>query len=130
MIKNKKLIYGAMIVFLIGLSLFIWNNYQVQVQEKSDKPIKPPPQISGACGIESCHGLNITCGPNVPERCDLMYMAGDNCRQFANCQTIDGQCQLIQNQKFDDCKSCVEKCELEYKSDQINFFQCESKCAE
>ena len=87
MIKNKNFIYVVLaFLFGIGLSLFVWNNYQIQVQEKPDKPIKLPPQISRKCGIESCHGLDITCGPNVPEVCDMMSMAGDNCRQFVSCQ--------------------------------------------
>lgn len=130
MMKNKNLIYGVVtFLFLAGLFLFIWNNYQIQVQERPDKPIKLPPQISGNCGIENCHGLDITCGSDVPQACDMMYAAGDNCRQFASCQTIDGQCKLEKTPKFDSCKSCVEKCELNYKDDQIKFFDCESKCA-
>ncbi len=87
-------------------------------------------QATGKCGIENCHGLDIACGPNIPETCDMMYAAGDNCRQYASCQTMNGQCQLVKTQKFDDCKSCVEKCEQNFKDDQINFFQCESKCTE
>ena len=128
--KNKKIFYGIAILFLIGLSLFVLNNYQIQVQERPDKPIKLPPQISGRCGIENCHGLNITCGPNVPETCDLMYRVGDNCRQYASCQKTNGQCQLVKTKKFDECKSCVGKCEQNFKNDPINFFQCENKCTE
>lgn len=127
--KNKNFFYGIATLLLIGLSLFIWNNYQIQVQERSEKPIKLPPQISGRCGIENCHGLNITCGPNVPETCDMMYGAGDNCRQYASCQKTNGQCQLVKTNKFDACKSCVERCEQNFKNNQIDLFQCESKCA-
>jgi len=119
-----------MFLFLIGLSFFIWNNYQIQVQERPGKPIKLPPQISGKCGMENCHGLEITCGPKVPEACDMAYAAGDNCRKQASCQIIDGKCQLVKNQKFDDCKSCVEKCEHNYKNDLVRLFGCESKCTE
>ncbi|VVB75045.1 Uncharacterised protein [Candidatus Tiddalikarchaeum anstoanum] len=25
------------------------------------------------CGIENCHGLDITCGPNIPEVCTTLY---------------------------------------------------------
>jgi len=127
---NKKLIYGTVIVFLSGLFLFIWNNYQIQVQERPEKPIKLPPQISGKCGIENCHGLDITCGPNVPETCDMMYMAGDNCRQYASCQTVNGQCKLEKTSKFDACKSCVEKCTEDFNDDPVVFFQCEGRCIE
>jgi len=111
---NKKLLYGIIVISLISLFLVIWNNYQ----------------ISGKCGIENCHGLDITCGPNVSEVCDMMYMAGDNCRQYVGCQIVDGKCQLVKNQKFDLCKSCVEKCSVDFKDDQIKFFECESKCTE
>jgi len=129
--KNKNLIYGIIaLLFLVVLSFFIWNNYQIQVQEKFDKPIKLPPQISKECGMQNCHGLDITCGPNVPQICDMMYVAGDNCRQFARCQVIDGQCKLEKVLKFDSCKLCVEKCEFDYKNDQIKFFECEGGCAE
>ena len=128
MMKNKSLIYGiiALLLFVI-LSVFFWNNYQIQ--ERPDKPIKLPPQISGKCGIENCHGLDITCGPNVPDACTAMYMAGDNCRQYASCQIIDELCTLEKTTKFDNCKSCVEKCEIDYTDDPTKFFECESKCA-
>ena len=128
--KNKNLIYGIItFLFIVVLFLFVWNNYQIQIQERPDKLIKLPPQISGKCGIENCHGLDITCGPNIPEGCTAMYVAGDNCRQFASCQTVDGQCKLIKTSKFNRCKSCVEKCEPDYIDDQTNFFACEAKCA-
>jgi len=126
-VKNKKLIYGIIIAFV--LAIFIWNTYQIQIQERSDKPIKLPLQISGKCGIENCHGLDITCGPNIPEICDLMYAAGDNCRQYASCQIVGGKCQSVKTPKFDDCKSCVEKCSVDFKDDYIKFFGCEGKCA-
>ena len=128
--ENKKIFYGIAILFLIGLSLFIWNNYQIQIQESPTKPIKLPPQLSGKCGIESCHGLDITCDPNVPEVCDLMYAASDGCRQYASCQVIDNKCQLIKTQKFNDCKTCVEKCSEDFKDDSMKSFECESKCIE
>ena len=132
MVKNKNLIYGIIAsLFLVGLFFFVWNNYQIQIQERPDKSIKLPPQISGQCGIENCHGLNITCGSNVPQACDFMYSAGDNCRQFASCEPIDGECKLKKSPEFDSCKSCVEKCEQDYPDDQvIKFFECERKCAE
>jgi len=131
MMKNKNLIYGIIIgLVLVVSAIFIWNNYQIQIQERPDKPIKLPPQISGKCGIESCHGLDITCGPNVPEACTMMYAAGDNCHQFVSCQTIEGQCKIDKSSRFDSCKACVEKCERNYQDDQIKFFECESSCAE
>jgi len=29
------------------------------------------------CGIENCHGLDITCGSDVPDACTEIYMIGD-----------------------------------------------------
>lgn len=130
MLIHKKLIYRIAVLFLIliGLSILVWNNYQIQIQERPEKPIQLPPQISGKCGMENCHGLDITCGPNVPDVCTEIYMAGDNCRQYVSCQIVDGGCQLIKTQRFNDCKSCVEKCSVDFEDDQIKFFECESKC--
>ena len=128
--KNKNLIYAIIVaLILIVSSIFIWNNYQIRVQERPNKPIKLPPAISGVCGIEQCHGLDITCGPSVPDGCAAMYAAGGNCRQFVSCQTIEGQCKLKKSPKFDSCKACVEKCAQDFRNDQIKFFECESNCA-
>ena len=82
------------------------------------------------CGIENCHGLDITCGPNIPDACTEIYMIGDGCRQYAKCEIINGKCQLVQNKKFEDCKSCVEKCSEDFKNDPIKLSQCAYKCAE
>ena len=92
--------------------------------------IIPKGPATEKCGIENCHGMDIVCGPNVAEICTEIYMAGDNCRQYASCQTVGGQCVLEKTPKFDSCKSCVERCGADHKDDQIGFFQCESKCTE
>ncbi|OGG02427.1 hypothetical protein A2Z33_05200 [Candidatus Gottesmanbacteria bacterium RBG_16_52_11] len=125
---NKKILSGIILLMLAGLAVYFWNNYQITVTERPDKPIRLPSQISGQCGIENCHGLDITCGPEVPEACTAMYAAGDNCRQFASCRKTGNSCQVVLSPEFNDCKSCVEKCERESKDSQIDFFQCESKC--
>lgn len=126
--KNKKLIYGIAILFLIGISLFIWNNYQIKVQERPEKPIKLPPAISGECGMENCHGLDITCGPNIPEMCSTELRIDDICRQYVRCEKVDRECRLIKDPKFEECKTCTESCNRE--EDPIKAFQCVSKCAE
>ena len=125
---NKKLIYGLASLLLVGLSLFIWNNYQVQIQERPDKPIKLPPAISGACGIEQCHGLNITCGPNIAEMCTMEARIDDFCRQYVRCEKVGRECRLIKEPKFEECKSCIEKCNQE--KDPEKAFQCAGKCVE
>ncbi len=85
-------------------------------------------KLSSKCGIENCHGLDITCGSNVPEDCDMMYAFGDRCRQYASCEVIDGKCQLVKSEKFEECKACAEGCSEDFKDDIIKASQCESEC--
>lgn len=80
------------------------------------------------CGMENCHGLDITCGPNVPDACTEIYMLGDRCRQYASCEVIDGECQLVESSAFETCKSCVENCSEEFGQDHTMLFECESGC--
>lgn len=92
--------------------------------------ITPSPtagNISDAsCGIESCHGLDIVCGSNVPEFCTMEYQLGDFCRQFAECGVVGGSCQQIENPTFTECKTCVESC---LNSPDIeDQFTCEEQC--
>lgn len=81
-----------------------------------------------ACGIESCHGLDIVCGSKVPEVCTDMYALGDKCRQYAKCETVGGKCQLAENSKFTQCKKCAESCNKKYSGDPVKAFACESGC--
>ncbi len=118
---KKKVSYGVMIALLIFMLFLIWDSY-------SSKEKELPLGTLEKCGIEGCHGLDITCGSNIPEICDSSYAAGDNCRQYADCQIIDGTCQLIKNVNFNACKSCIMDC---YNiADTIEFFKCESECFE
>lgn len=82
------------------------------------------------CGIENCHGLDIKCGPNVPDFCTMEYQIGDNCRQYARCEIINGNCQLVENNRFKKCKSCVEKCTKDFKNNTEKQFKCEENCLE
>jgi len=128
--KNKKITYGIITLTLLAvLFLFVWSSYRAEVLKNPDKIINLPSQISKECGIQNCHGLDIVCGSDIPEVCDAMYAAGDNCRQFASCQVVGGQCKLEKESGFDSCKSCIEKCELDNTNDQVGFFECESDCA-
>lgn len=112
--KNTKLFYGifVLVIAVMGLS------------GCSKSPVKT--QVE--CGIENCHGLDITCGRNVPDACDMMYALGDNCRQYASCEVIDGKCQLAKSDRFEQCKACVEKCETDFPDDPTNAFACEGEC--
>jgi hypothetical protein len=84
------------------------------------------PVVEQRCGLENCHGLDITCGPNVPEVCTEEYVLGDFCRQYATCGTVvDGKCQLIKSDRFDQCKSCVDVCA---QLSGQEAFECEDEC--
>lgn len=80
------------------------------------------------CGIENCHGFEIPCGSNIPEVCSDIYIHGDFCRQYVKCEVINGVCQLVKSEKFEKCKSCVEKCSEDFKDKFLKWDECESKC--
>lgn len=130
LLKNKKLLFGVALLFVISIGAFIWNNYQIEISERPVKPLKPPAFISGDCGIEQCHGLEITCGPNIQEPCTAIGVPSDICRQYVRCQKVGGKCQLIKDPKFDECKLCVNRCDKESENDPINNVQCYGKCGE
>jgi hypothetical protein len=85
-------------------------------------------EIPNVCGIENCHGLDIECGPNIPDACTEIYMLGDKCRQYASCEIIEGKCQLIRNSEFETCKSCIENCLERFPNGGNPAFECESNC--
>lgn len=108
---KKEFKLAIILVLVIGGILWLTNyNYE-----------------SNLCGIEQCHGLDISCGPNVPDMCTEIYMLGDFCRQYASCETINKNCELVKYPKFDECKTCVEKCEKDF-DDLVEAFQCEEEC--
>lgn len=116
------------ILLAVGAIFFLWNNYQIEISERPVRPIKLPAVISGECGMEQCHGLDITCGPNVPEMCDTMYQVADGCRQYARCEKIGGKCQLVKEPEFDQCRLCIEGCSRDFRDDVLAASQCESEC--
>lgn len=79
------------------------------------------------CGLENCHGLDVTCGPNVPDFCTMEYQLGDFCRQYAICEVIGGECQLVPDPLWDDCRDCVAECEA---LGGEPAFECEQECRE
>jgi hypothetical protein len=87
------------------------------------------PRASRPCVVENCHGLEIECGTKAPEVCTEVYMLGDSCRQYADCERVASSCQPAKSEKFDSCKSCVEKCQEDFREDSPGLFQCESGCA-
>ena len=77
------------------------------------------------CGLESCHGVNLKCGFNPPDMCTQVYMIGDFCRQYANCELSGETCNLIKNSKLDKCIDCVNACP---KKNPLTQAGCEAKC--
>ncbi|MFA6392201.1 MAG: hypothetical protein WCW66_05675 [Patescibacteria group bacterium] len=80
------------------------------------------------CKLESCHGMEYECGDNPPEACDMMYSIGDKCLQYAECGTVNGICQQIDNPQFTQCKNCVQNCIDANGDNSANLFECESNC--
>ena len=114
---NKIFYWMAAIFIVVILALIIltFTNFKPGITEAK-------------CGIENCHGMDLDCGPNVPEACTAMYMLGDKCRQYAWCENVEGQCSLVENKTFETCKSCVNKCSQDNSNDPVAVFQCESSC--
>ena len=80
------------------------------------------------CGIENCHGLDIECGPHVPQVCTEIYKLGDFCRKYVHCALVDGKCQLLEDDRFTECVTCVRECEK--TKDMMQAFECEQACRE
>lgn len=116
------------VVVLVGV-VFL-NNFEISFRERINKPITIPVQILGKCGIEGCHGMDVNCGPKVAEMCDEMYVIGDGCRQYVKCAKVQGVCQIVENLKFEACKSCVKECISKTAGNDIALSQCESTCME
>jgi len=123
-----KIILGMVILGLLLFLFLFLNNYQILVFPRVKPILNVPPGLSGECGIENCHGLAITCGPNVAEACTFQYEIGDKCRSYASCQVVDGKCQLVKKPEFEVCKSCVEKCQKKYPDDVVKISECEAEC--
>lgn len=92
----------------------------------SDDFGQPPAGQSSECGIEQCHGLEVTCGPNMAMVCTMEYRLGDFCRQYIDCAVIDGQCERVDQPQFAACKACLEAC-ID-ADDPMGAFECEEIC--
>lgn len=102
--------------------------YNPSIEEDSTAEFSPKTCTPGECSLENCHGLDIECGPNPPDACTAMYALGDKCLQYAKCGIQNGKCQEIENPQFTQCKSCVQKCSIDNKNDNMKLFECESNC--
>jgi len=83
---------------------------------------------ASACGITTCHGLDLACGANAPQVCTMEYRLGDKCRQYARCDSSGGSCTLVTDPQFTACKSCVEQCAAKSGSNGQAAFECEATC--
>jgi len=133
---NKKIIFFGLVVLVLvlaGAGLAYFRKSSIM----PEPPIVPEPGVTGEptavadenCGIENCHGLEISCGPNVAEICTMEYEIGDKCRQFARCGFVDGKCQVLSSVEFEACKACVEKCISDF-GDSEAVLECEANCGE
>lgn len=114
----KKIIYLVIIIAVISLLTIL-----IFSRTPDNKPM--------VCEMQNCHGLDISCGPDAPEVCTMIYQAGDGCRQFASCQIVNEDCKPILSEEFNKCKQCVQDCYKKYPSDDLettDFFECESQC--
>jgi len=117
---------GPVFLLVVMLAVFFWNYYKKETPEGSIRPIKPPVIISGECGIEQCHGLDITCGSKVADQCTMEMRIDDFCRGHVRCEKAGSKCQLIKEPQFDGCKSCIERCKR--GNDPEKAFKCASDC--
>ena len=78
--------------------------------------------------MQECHGLELTCGPDVPDACTEIYKIGDFCREFASCEVIGEECVLVTDNYFYRCKECTDNCNEMTFGDEA--FVCEDYCRE
>jgi len=87
-------------------------------------PIASPTPSIAACGAEQCHGLDITCGSDVPQACTLEFQIPDDaCLQYVRCETIQGTCQQA-NPQFEQCRQCVLQCKTENQTGEACIERC------
>ena len=88
-----------------------------------------PPLPQAKCGVQECHGVNLTCGPNVVEMCTDLYAMGDGCRQYFKCGYINnGACDQIPDERYEKCRACVKKCISNTNDGPEKAMTCDSNC--
>lgn len=81
-----------------------------------------------ACGIQTCNGLAVTCGPNVVTTCPNALNPGNQCLQYATCQDVSGSCQLATESRYDKCVNCVEACQNSFPNNPNQVLDCSQSC--
>jgi len=107
----------------IGSVGYTWCEEKQKCLRAWEEPCNGP-----SCGLQTCHGLNLSCGYNSPMYCTAVYEIGDKCLKYAKCGYLNGICQPIENTQFSQCKACVQACIDANKDDNIKMFNCESSC--
>src|SRR3989344_7677156 len=108
--NNLPLLLGiAVSATVTVLTIIGLLSLQVISFQPSINDIKPP-SVSTKCGIQECHGLDVTCGANVPDACTELYALGDRCRKYLSCVRDSSGCNLVKTLDFEKCRQCVEKC--------------------
>lgn len=106
-----------------GNGTLAWKDLQIGWERNDTAVITQEP-----CGIQNCHGMEISCGKNVAEMCTMEYQLGDKCRSLASCQNVNGSCNVVQQPGYTSCVSCVEQCNKTSGGDPAKAFECEAKC--
>jgi hypothetical protein len=81
-----------------------------------------------ACGIQTCNGLAVTCGPNVATACPNTLNPGNQCLQYATCQVASGSCQLANESRYGKCVNCVEACQNSFPNNPNQVLDCSQSC--
>jgi hypothetical protein len=119
--------FALLIVLLLAAGCTSPSNGSPQATPVPVNPAVTVP-VGSSCGLTTCHGLDLACGPDFPQVCTMEYRLGDKCRQFVRCDSSGGSCNLVTDPKYTSCKSCVEQCTAKVGSDGTSAFECEAKC--
>jgi hypothetical protein len=82
---------------------------------------------SSQCVVTNCHGAEVTCGFGEPIFCTEIYTLGDQCRAYASCELMSGECVSQKAPKYEECVSCIKTCET---LPSTEAFTCDEKCRE
>ena len=107
--KTWIIIIVALLLALIVAEGFIGKEYFNITKVKTPKPY---------CGIQQCHGVDLTCGYNTPTACTMEYQLGDYCKQYAKCDYLNNQCTLLKSNKFEKCVECYKNCDTRLTLEQ------------
>lgn len=131
--KHKYLIIGFLVLFVIAgcaLTVALILRFKTTDDKKEgETSVSTTTQdvVEKECGVEQCHGMDLTCGEDVPEICTEIYQIGDGCRQYFECEKEGDSCHFVENESFGSCTACVSDCIRNYE-DAEDQFRCEEEC--